>query len=620
MATSQAAENNNKLFPLYRQKLSRNDLPTYENFAGKLALWLSEDRAYYTEARPEVVFPFLVSAYYSNANSDCHFTHAQVKHLLSSIVTPAGGTELARNGTTSLINTATQAESVTLTGAPTAHPTQEQPTNFGASSSNSQGLPPPTSLTHNPPAPPRKRKRKTNLSQLVELDLSELRRSKQISGSEHPTVIDLTTSPTEQQTHGPPIQEASFPQPSDVNLAKVGERLTVNGSADTSIPDQERNEEAQELRSSRINVQDKVQEQGIGSPHRSAELTEVVMGNVDEVMSNQITSDHTTEHVILIGATEAAVPSTSQASQPQTEITDRVLPRGNINTESQNGSTTYLVGTPLISAPVSAPSDQVTEDAMMVDASGSSAIPRNAGAYAGSSPSTSSIRADMQSVMGATNSAATFEVGSAPSPGAATKYQAATVNSTRRMRILGLQRGLQANSTIRIDFVLPQKQIAAVKAWVDHKGTYSPNTSYLCVSLGCYHVGDMEYHFSEDDDATVIEEQFSKLKSMWPKHGKLHVKIHRDGTQTVLPLSPPFSVNDDGLVDISRYLSSGSNTLELIQKCTMLKHVFVLYVHRPTETQEAQQVNRREKEQQWKSWLTRVSTLNLPNHDTRLYA
>ena len=55
-------------------------------------------------------------------------------------------------------------------------------------------------------------------------------------------------------------------------------------------------------------------------------------------------------------------------------------------------------------------------------------------------------------------------------------------------------------------------------------------------------MGDMEYHFSEDDDATVIEEQFSKLKSMWPKHGKLHVKIHRDGTQTVLPLSPPFSV------------------------------------------------------------------------------
>lgn len=49
-----ATVNNSKLFPFYEQQLSAHDAPTFDNFARKLAKWLSNNRAYYPEARPQV--------------------------------------------------------------------------------------------------------------------------------------------------------------------------------------------------------------------------------------------------------------------------------------------------------------------------------------------------------------------------------------------------------------------------------------------------------------------------------------------------------------------------------------------------------------------------------------
>jgi hypothetical protein len=47
-------ENNNRLFPPFARKLAENDPTVYANFADRLALWLSSERAYYPAARPEV--------------------------------------------------------------------------------------------------------------------------------------------------------------------------------------------------------------------------------------------------------------------------------------------------------------------------------------------------------------------------------------------------------------------------------------------------------------------------------------------------------------------------------------------------------------------------------------
>ena len=58
MATSQeatqATENNRKLFRRYGKMFALADPNVYTSHADKLSLWLSDFKAYYTSARPEV--------------------------------------------------------------------------------------------------------------------------------------------------------------------------------------------------------------------------------------------------------------------------------------------------------------------------------------------------------------------------------------------------------------------------------------------------------------------------------------------------------------------------------------------------------------------------------------
>jgi hypothetical protein len=54
MATSQATENNQKLFHRYGKKFALNDPLVYTAYADKLSLWLSDFKAYYAAARPQV--------------------------------------------------------------------------------------------------------------------------------------------------------------------------------------------------------------------------------------------------------------------------------------------------------------------------------------------------------------------------------------------------------------------------------------------------------------------------------------------------------------------------------------------------------------------------------------
>jgi len=54
MSTSQAAENNQKLFRRYAKMFSLSDPHIYISHAEKLSLWLNDFKAYYPTARPEV--------------------------------------------------------------------------------------------------------------------------------------------------------------------------------------------------------------------------------------------------------------------------------------------------------------------------------------------------------------------------------------------------------------------------------------------------------------------------------------------------------------------------------------------------------------------------------------
>lgn len=53
-SSSNAVQNNSRLFPPFARKLAQNDYTVYATFADKLAVWLGSERAYYPAARPEV--------------------------------------------------------------------------------------------------------------------------------------------------------------------------------------------------------------------------------------------------------------------------------------------------------------------------------------------------------------------------------------------------------------------------------------------------------------------------------------------------------------------------------------------------------------------------------------
>ncbi|KAF9001966.1 hypothetical protein BDQ17DRAFT_564130 [Cyathus striatus] len=58
---NQATENNQKLFRQYTKKLSQDDTSVYASHADKLGRWLSDEKAYYKSARPEIVKLLLAS-------------------------------------------------------------------------------------------------------------------------------------------------------------------------------------------------------------------------------------------------------------------------------------------------------------------------------------------------------------------------------------------------------------------------------------------------------------------------------------------------------------------------------------------------------------------------------
>ena len=54
MSDQTALINNQKLFNVYAKKLFSSDIGTFSDVTAKLATWLNNPKAYYTEARPEV--------------------------------------------------------------------------------------------------------------------------------------------------------------------------------------------------------------------------------------------------------------------------------------------------------------------------------------------------------------------------------------------------------------------------------------------------------------------------------------------------------------------------------------------------------------------------------------
>ncbi|KAK0445421.1 hypothetical protein EV421DRAFT_318491 [Armillaria borealis] len=124
-----------------------------------------------------------------------------------------------------------------------------------------------------------------------------------------------------------------------------------------------------------------------------------------------------------------------------------------------------------------------------------------------------------------------------------------------------------------------------------------------CVSLCCYKTTDV---------ATLMKrgarglELMNSLCISWPQAGGLKLLVTIDGQQKMVPLSPP-TVVTAGLLDLTLFLQVGSNDFVVVQERSMTEYVFMVFAHDPTRAQLEPVVERRKKEEDWKTVLNHLS-------------
>ncbi|KAK0197470.1 hypothetical protein F5146DRAFT_48327 [Armillaria mellea] len=130
-----------------------------------------------------------------------------------------------------------------------------------------------------------------------------------------------------------------------------------------------------------------------------------------------------------------------------------------------------------------------------------------------------------------------------------------------------------------------------------------------CISLCCY---------KSTDVATLMKrgarglELMNSLCLSWPQAGGLRLLVTIDGQQKMVPLSPP-TVITAGLLDLTPFIQVGSNGFVVVQERSMTEYVFMVFAHDPTRAQLEPVVERRKKEEDWKSVLNHLSRpLELP--------
>ncbi|KAF8078165.1 hypothetical protein FPV67DRAFT_38292 [Lyophyllum atratum] len=163
-----------------------------------------------------------------------------------------------------------------------------------------------------------------------------------------------------------------------------------------------------------------------------------------------------------------------------------------------------------------------------------------------------------------------------------------------------IHKGLVKKSKASIRFDIPEEQFNALTVWRTRKDHTRDLKDSLCLSLSCYS------RVSVKTERKTLEE-VSALPSVWPSTGDLFMNVMYDGKKTNLPLSPPFIVAPNGLVDVSDFLNLGLNTIELDQFADMSGYIFILRAHHPTGAQLEQVAERRRKDQAWKDWLYKMS-------------
>ncbi|KAF8184972.1 hypothetical protein K438DRAFT_1937144 [Mycena galopus ATCC 62051] len=189
----------------------------------------------------------------------------------------------------------------------------------------------------------------------------------------------------------------------------------------------------------------------------------------------------------------------------------------------------------------------------------------------------------------------------APSP--KTGLEAATV--------IVHHRGLNSGS-ITIKFSIKQNQMDCITKWKNRWKHSDDLGDSLCLSLLCFDISDLKVRV-ESSQSNNLDTLLPEFECVWPTAGGLNMDALWNGQRTKLPLSPPFALPPNGLVDVNPFLVVGENTISLTQTRNMSEYWLLLCAHHPTPSQLNAVARRRHKERGWTGWLEKISQpLQLP--------
>ncbi|KAJ7197239.1 hypothetical protein GGX14DRAFT_668736 [Mycena pura] len=161
------------------------------------------------------------------------------------------------------------------------------------------------------------------------------------------------------------------------------------------------------------------------------------------------------------------------------------------------------------------------------------------------------------------------------------------------------------NGTISIDFSINQIQLDSITKWND-RWKHSENIEE---TLGEVKTSEPFFLSSNARGLRLVGRLLRLTISFIYMYlqGGLSMTALWNGQRADFPMSPPFALASDGLVDISQFLVLGQNTLRFTQSRDMSDYWLVLCGHHPTSDQLNAVARRRYKERTWTGWLQKLS-------------
>ncbi|KAF9236292.1 hypothetical protein BU15DRAFT_50236 [Melanogaster broomeanus] len=172
--------------------------------------------------------------------------------------------------------------------------------------------------------------------------------------------------------------------------------------------------------------------------------------------------------------------------------------------------------------------------------------------------------------------------------------------------IYGLE-GKPFTYTHNIKLNLSDALFSNISKWVNSMLTsHAPRA--VCISLACYRLPELFSTVKSESGDRGIDELTSRSSCSWPRSNCLSLHVKHNDKDTVIPLAPPLFLTPDQCVDISSYMTPGSNNLELTQREDLSGYAFVLHAHHPTQAQLAELAGVKASDERWKRFLKALCT------------